>query len=156
MQVKFMIILVAATVALAGCNHNQSVPAANVEPIETPIVTPTPVEPATTRPTVRKIKRQPSTTQTEASIAPESAPTQELVPTQTVTTPEVKRPVVQSKISNWQPNEASLFRGKELINGLQRELGRQPNQAEMQKRLQTHMGLSAVQANKLVAALGLH
>lgn len=56
---------------------------------------------------------------------------------------------------DWQPNEALLIRGNELITGLQRDIGRKPNLTEMQQRLQTHMGLSAPQAQQVIAVLGL-
>ena len=55
---------------------------------------------------------------------------------------------------NWQPNEGHLIRGNELIGGLQRDIGRKPSATEMQSRLQSHMGLSATQAQKVIAALG--
>ncbi len=58
-------------------------------------------------------------------------------------------------VETWQPNEALIIRGKQLIIGLQRDIGREPNVGEMQQRLQTHMGLSLAQAQKLMAELGL-
>lgn len=57
--------------------------------------------------------------------------------------------------TNWQPNEALIIRGNELLSGLQREIGKKPTVNEMQKRLQTHMGLSAPQAQQLLGVLGL-
>lgn len=56
--------------------------------------------------------------------------------------------------NNWQPNEALLIRGTELIHGLQRELGKKPSPNEMQQRLQSHMGLSNTQAQILLSTLG--
>lgn len=58
-------------------------------------------------------------------------------------------------ISNWKPNEVHLIRGAELINGLQRDLARKPNVAEMQQRLQSHMGLSESQAQQVISHLKL-
>ena len=57
--------------------------------------------------------------------------------------------------SNWQPNEALLIRSNELISGLHKELGKKPTTAQMQQRLQTHMGLNPVQAQTIIAALGM-
>ena len=57
-------------------------------------------------------------------------------------------------VSNWQPNEGHLMRGKELIKGLQRALGRQATAEEMQKRLQSHMGISSTQAMIILHKLG--
>ncbi len=64
-------------------------------------------------------------------------------------------PVIAKPQSNWTPNEVHLIRGNELISGLQRDIGRKPTQVEMQQRLQTHMGLSAPQAERVIATLGL-
>jgi len=63
-----------------------------------------------------------------------------------------KAPVVDI----WQPNEAQIARGNELIGGLRSEINRDPTEYEMQKRLQSHMGLSANQAKKVIAALQLN
>lgn len=63
-------------------------------------------------------------------------------------------PIAATKpVSNWQPNEVHLIRGTELINGLQRDLGRKPNAIEMQQRLQSHMGLSDLQAQQVISHL---
>jgi hypothetical protein len=56
--------------------------------------------------------------------------------------------------NHWQPNEVLVMRGAELIKGLQRELGRQPTDSEKQNRLQTHMGISGLQAQKVIERLG--
>lgn len=72
-------------------------------------------------------------------------------PAQQIAQPQLAPPAP----TNWQPNEALLIRGNELLNGLQKEQGKRPSIAEMQKRLQSHMGLSAVQAMQLITALGL-
>lgn len=57
--------------------------------------------------------------------------------------------------SNWQPNEALLIRSNELLSGLHKELGKKPTEAQMQQRLQTHMGVNATQAQQIIAALGM-
>lgn len=60
---------------------------------------------------------------------------------------------VTNILSNWHPNEAQVIRGKELIAGLQRDIGHQPNTTEMQQRLKTHMGLSDLQSQHLITIL---
>lgn len=61
---------------------------------------------------------------------------------------------VTNVLSDWKPNEAQLIRGHELIAGLQRDIGGKPNMLEMQQRIKTHMGLSEVQSQQLIMALG--
>lgn len=88
---------------------------------------------------------------TTANAAPEKTPTEILAPAQQIAQPQLAQPAP----TNWQPNEALLIRGNELLNGLQKEQGKKPSIAEMQKRLQSHMGLSAAQAMQVITALGL-
>lgn len=71
-------------------------------------------------------------------------------PRQTKNTARAKPPVIDL----WQPNEAQIARGNDLILGLSSEIARAPTPYEMQKRLQTHMGLSKTQAIKVITALG--
>ncbi len=76
--------------------------------------------------------------------------------TPTPTTPVTPEPSALSTnvASQWQPNEALLIRSTELIAGLQRELGKKPSPTEMQQRLQTHMGLTATQAQTVISVIG--
>ncbi len=60
---------------------------------------------------------------------------------------------VASPQDGWQPNEALLFRGMEILSGLQQEVGTAPSTDAMLQRLQTHMGLSADHASKLIIAI---
>lgn len=87
----------------------------------------------------------PSHTQTKAQVVPTPEP-QAMLDLPKNATPPV--------VDLWQPNEAQLARGSELILGLQEEYKRSPTAHEMQKRLQTHMGLSPTQAQKVIVALG--
>ncbi len=54
-----------------------------------------------------------------------------------------------------QPNEAQIARGQDLIDGLHEEIGHHPSFHEIERRLQTHMGLSKTQAQKVISALTL-
>lgn len=58
-------------------------------------------------------------------------------------------------IDLWQPNEAQIARGQDLIDGLHEEIGHNPSFHEIERILQTHMGLSKTQAQKVIAALTL-
>ncbi|HSX21104.1 MAG TPA: hypothetical protein VLG38_08305 [Gammaproteobacteria bacterium] len=69
--------------------------------------------------------------------------------------PEQAPSTAAAPSANWQPNEALIIRGRELLTGLQKEIGKKPSITEMQKRLKTHMGLSAEQSQQLIAILGL-
>lgn len=118
------------------------------EPTITTIVA-EPEIPAATPVTVPKKKLRP------IAAAPASEITNTTSTAPTPTTPIVEpTPAPAPVLSTWQPNEAYLFRGQELISGLQRDMGRQPSQQEMLQRLQTHMGLSAAQAQQIIATLG--
>lgn len=67
----------------------------------------------------------------------------------------VKQEQEVATTTTWQPNEALLIRGTELLLGLQSELGKKPTILQMQNRLQTHMGLNMAQANQLIAQVGM-
>lgn len=97
-------------------------------------------------------RRLKSAINSTANLAPEKAPAEIISPAPQLAPPQQ---VAQPAPANWQPNEALLIRGNELLNGLQKEQGKKPSIAEMQKRLQSHMGLSAAQAMQLITALGL-
>lgn len=56
-------------------------------------------------------------------------------------------------IDLWQPNEAQIARGQDLIDGLCEEISHAPSIQEIERRLQSHMGLSKTQAQKVIAAL---
>lgn len=107
----------------------------------------------TTQPAPKKVKACPKKTNTNAtsSITPLPAPESTV---QMVKQEPIAQPV--PTLSNWQPNEALIIRGHELITALQRDIGRKPNASEMQQRLQTHMGLSAAQAQQLIVTLGIN
>lgn len=53
----------------------------------------------------------------------------------------------------WQPNEAQIARGQDLLEDLREEINHSPSTSEMERRLQTYMGLSNTQAQKIIAAL---
>ena len=101
-----------------------------------------------TPPPPKKKPRVKKTTDEQSAVTPANpaSPTAQLAPAQAA-------PTIQAH-NNWQPNEVVIMRGGELIKGLKRELGRQPSESEMQTRLQTHMGLSAIQAKVVIEKLG--
>ncbi len=129
-----------------------------------------------TKPAPKKIKVRanattPNNTATvsTANIVPNTSATSTTGAISATTAPQAQpgtvaeAPVLQTApapaapvLSNWQPNEALLIRSNELIAGLQRDIGRKPNNTEMQQRLQTHMGLSAAQAQQVITVLGLN
>lgn len=142
MRFQNSVILLAITSALSGCSGSQTniieeqrkADAENTQiPITEEAVPPEPEKPKK----IRRSKINPTDPSTGTPNAPE-APA-----------------VGPDTSSNWQPNEAHLARGGELIMGLQRDMGKQPSMSDMQSRLQTHMGLSSTQAQKLISALGL-
>lgn len=91
-----------------------------------------------------------------ASTEPASnVPTTALAPATPAPATALAAPATAAVKNDWQPNEALLIRSNELLFGLQKELGKKPTVAEMQKRLQSHMGLTATQAQVVIAALGL-
>lgn len=156
LKISWLLLL---TTALSGCHTNHPVQncanassntKASVAPIEQ--TTPQPVENATTV--------IPDVTKTTIMVDPAANPAkQPAVVAKVIRTPE---PQVMPNISKetqapvieiWQPNEAQIARGGELILGLKTEIKREPTKHEMQKRLQTHMGLSATQAEKIITAL---
>ena len=150
MQGNSVFLILATALALSGCastnpeatsttadtnmQDSMSPPAATEIPPESSI------DPApTTKP--RRRARATDTTIPGTPGTPEAAASQ--------TTEQLS-----NAVSKWQPNEGHILRGNELMIGLQREIGRQPTVTEMQNRLRTHMGLSAAQAQKLIATLG--
>ncbi len=90
-------------------------------------------------------------------LAITNAPTTHNLPTvNNAPPPSTATTNLSTNIQNtWQPNEGILIRSNELLFGLQKELGKKPSVAEMQKRLQTHMGLTAAQAQTVITELGL-
>lgn len=123
---------------------NVLAPTAAIEP-QNVTLEPLPQEPVKV---VQPKRIKPNPTVATLNVAPEATePAAATLPT----TLAPAAPV----ISNWQPNEALLIRSNELIYGLQKELGKKPSTGEMQKRLQSHMGLSAMQAQQVIAALGM-
>jgi hypothetical protein len=94
----------------------------------------------------RRINKEIAAVATDAAQLPANA----VAPTPTAPT-TTTAPIA----SNWKPNEILLLRGNELIAGLQKEIGHKPSAEEMQKRLQSHMGLNAEQAQGVIASLGL-
>lgn len=66
-----------------------------------------------------------------------------------------KRDLTPPVVDLWQPNEAQIARGQDLIDGLCEEINHAPSMQEIERRLQTHMGLSKTQAQKVIAALEL-
>lgn len=105
------------------------------------------------QPAPKKVKACPKkvSTSSTSNIAPLPAPESSV---QMVKQEPPAQPA--PTLSNWQPNEALIIRGHELITALQRDIGRKPNVSEMQQRLQTHMGLSAAQAQQLIVTLGIN
>lgn len=165
MKIAIIVCLSICSALISGCGatsapqhkqlHANNVAATKTEIVteNTQIATPEPknIAPETIlespKPIVRHVVALPAPIQpTETVVAIETpAPTPTAPPVQTVAAPK----------NNWIPNEVHLIRGNELISGLQRDIGRKPTPLEMQQRLQTHMGLSASQANQVIATLGL-
>lgn len=147
-----------------GCCCNTKCAPAKIKPAATTEATQTTATPTTTSATsgttatpahISTPAKKPEMCPTHMQPADKKAPQAKVMPTPepqamlnlpTDATPQV--------VDLWQPNEAQLARGNELILGLQEEIHRNPTAHEMQKRLQTHMGLSPTQAQKVVAALG--
>lgn len=158
MKIAILIGLSISGALMSGCASNNvamSKPKASVdntqqvaiiaapEPLNSnPEVTPEPPKPV--------VRRTAVIPQVETVIVATEIPA---IPEPPISTPPA--PVIAEPKSNWIPNEVHLIRGNELISGLQRDIGRKPTLLEMQQRLQTHMGLSAPQANQVIATLGL-
>lgn len=94
--------------------------------------------------------------QTQLSAKPQ-AETTATAPKNPIPAPTTVQQEQQQEVATtWQPNEALLIRGTELLLGLQSELGKKPSMLQMQNRLQTHMGLNTAQANQLIAHVGMN
>lgn len=96
--------------------------------------------------------KQKAQTQLSAKPAVETTAT---APKNTISPPTTVKQEQEVATTTWQPNEALLIRGTELLSGLQRELGKKPTVLQMQNRLQTHMGLNIAQSNQLIAQVGM-
>lgn len=144
-KIKLGLIIVASSI-LSACNNPQTTNNGNTAQIESSAQAVATVEtPTVLEPTII-VEEKPKKTRRAKLTVQESTGNENPV-LATTTMPE------NPAVNHWEPNEAHLFRGGELVNGLRKELGRQPSTAEMQKLLQTHMGLSPTQAQKLLAAL---
>lgn len=146
------LILLGLTATLLGCS-NGKVQTANISESQPDLAQATASTPAT-----------PSSTQLQQTQQPQQLqqlqqPQQHVA--KVLKTPEAQRSVELAKgdkpkvVDLWQPNEAQLARGDELILGLREEIKREPTLHEMEKRLQTHMGLSPSQAHKVILSLRL-
>lgn len=154
MKVKIGYLLLVTGLLLSGCQksgqlgtgrdeHNQiNVTSTYPYELQTKLAEPLVTEPQQTAAAVEPALNKPNNSKV-ASV--DTATT--VTPAPVITTPKT------TELSKWQPNEVHLIRGNELISGLQRELGRKPNIDEMRKRVQSHMGLSAAQAQNLVEVL---
>jgi len=150
MQFQNSVILLAITSVLTGCTGSQSSIIAEQRadqensmqqtPIVEEAITPEPEKP-------KKIRRP--------KVLPTDQPTATPGAQEAPVTTNQPAAVIPDTSSTWQPNEAHLARGGELILGLQHDMGKQPSVNDMQSRLQTHMGLSSAQAQKLITTLGL-
>jgi hypothetical protein len=162
MKIAILICLSMSSMIISGCGSNkatqrQQMHTDKVAVVETngvteniQVATPVPqtaeIIPESPKPIVRRVTLATSPTEVVTAEIPEQPiATPAPAPITAIATPK----------TNWIPDEVHLIRGNELISGLQRDIGRKPTTLEMQQRLQTHMGLSALQADKVITTLGL-
>lgn len=139
MKIAILVCLGISNVLISGCSSTQqqldNTP--DIAIATPPISVEETIQVAKPKPTVRRVMVVPPPNEPVAAT--------EIIP----------EPPKSTLKSDWVPNEVHLIRGNELIKGLQKDLARQPTLSEMQQRLQTHMGLSAPQADQVIATLGL-
>lgn len=179
MKIAILICLSISSALIGGCastQHSQNQHTTNIATSESNVTVvdniqvaiPEPqnvksdVIPEPPKPVMPRTAVAPTTTPPSSSIAEPTSTDVAVVTTEISTTQEpapiltpAAPPTIAEPKSNWTPNEVHLIRGNELISGLQRDIGRKPTLSEMQQRLQTHLGLSASQANQVIATLGL-
>jgi len=147
MQIRTVALLLAGSLMLIGCNAAKQSNTPETNALPNSVQEPLAEQAAIVEPEkIRKPRR--------AKLAP-TDPTMQSLTTIEGSLTNTQPTVAVETHNAWQPNEAHLARGSELIMGLQRDIGRQPSRTEMQNRLQTHMGLSSLQAQKLISALGM-
>lgn len=143
------IFLAIISMLISGCSHKQHHTTATHQTHINTIAASEPDKSVDIHPIASPEKNpKPITRRTATTVQPSPTPDPTPLDTPVAT-------VVTAPKGTWMPNEVHLIRGNEIIEGLQRDIGRKPTLMEMQQRLQTHMGLSAPQADQIIATLGL-